>query len=98
MPAQEPPAPPKFYFYRYSMFQGVALHPSVFCDGMEVTAGEHTCYMGGKKSGAVVDAEAGKSYYFRVSVQPGVLKGFFRLDLVMPEQGRFDVQGLKPSK
>jgi hypothetical protein len=101
----------KFYFYRYSMLQGVALRPAVYCDGrevirmqsgrvfeMDVPSGEHSCYLGDKKSGAVVKAEPGKDYYFRVFIQPGVLKGYFRLDMMMPEQGRFDIQKLKPSE
>ena len=65
---------------------------------MDVPLGEHTCYLGDKKSGAVVNAEAGKDYYFRVFIQPGDLKGVFRLDMMMPEQGRFDIQKLKLSE
>lgn len=108
--AQHTSSTAKLYFYRYSMLQGVALRPSVYCDGkevvrmqsgrvfeMDVPAGEHTCYLGGKKSGAVIEAEAGKEYYLRVFIQPGVFKGFFRLDMIMPEQGKFDIQKLKPS-
>jgi len=109
--AQDASIPAKFYFYRYSMVQGVALRPTVYCDGrevirmqsgrvfeMDVPPGEHSCYLGDKKSGAVVKAEAGKDYYFRVFIQPGVLKGYFRLNMMMPEQGRFDIQKLKPSE
>lgn len=55
------------------MLQGVALRPSVFCDGNEVIRiqsgrvfemdfqpGEHRCYLGDKKSRAVVKAERGR--------------------------------------
>jgi hypothetical protein len=109
--AQDAPLAAKFYFYRYFMLQGVALRPSVYCDGKEVIRmqsgrvfemdfqpGEHRCYLGDEKSGAVVKAEAGKDYYFRVFIQPGVVKGVFRLDMMMPEQGRFDIEKLKPSQ
>ncbi len=109
--AQDTPSTARFYFYRYSMLQGIVIRPSVYCDGkevirmqsgrvfeMDVPPGEHTCYMGDKKSGAVVQAEAGKDYYFRVFIQPGAFKGIYRLDMIMPEQGRFDIQKLKPSK
>lgn len=108
--AQDAPQSAKFYIYRYSMLQGVAVHPTVYCDGkdvvhmhsgrvfeMDVPPGEHSCYMKDKKSGAVVNAEAGKEYYFRVYIQPGAFKGIYRLDMMMPEQGKFDVQKLKPS-
>ena len=100
----------KFYIYRYSMLQGIALHPAVYCDGKEVVhmqsgrvfemnvpPGEHSCYMKDGRSGALVNAEAGKEHYFRVFIQPGTFKGIYRLDMVMPEQGKFDVQKLKPS-
>lgn len=109
--AQDASLTAKFYFYRYSMLQGAALRPTVYCNGREVIRmqsgrvfeinvppGEHSCYLGDKKSGAVVKAEAGKDYYFRVFIQPGALKGYFRLDMMMPEQGRFDIQKLKPTK
>ena len=109
--AQDAASPAKFYFYRYSMLQGIAVRPSVYCDGqevirmqsgrvfeMDVPSGEHSCYMGDKRSGAIVNAEAGKEYYFRVLIQPGVFKGVYRLDMMMPEQGKFDVQKLKSAK
>lgn len=97
------------YFYRYKQFQGSALKPSIYCDGrdllrmqngrffeLQLPAGEHTCYSNDKQAGAVVTLEAGKDYYFRVDLQTGFWKGHFRLEMVMPEQGKYDIAKLKP--
>lgn len=100
----------KIYFYRYKQYQGSALKPSIYCDGKEIArmqngrffeidmpVGEHTCYANDKQAGAVVKFEAGNDYYFRTDLQAGFWKGHFRLDMVMPEQGKYDVSKLKPA-
>jgi hypothetical protein len=96
------------HFYRYKQFQGSALNPSIYCDGvqlirmqngrffeMQIPAGEHTFYANDKQAGAVVKLEPGKDYYFRASVQTGFWKGHFRLEMMMPEQGKYDQAKLK---
>jgi len=97
------------HFYRYKQFEGSALKPSIYCDGvelirmqngrffdMQLPLGEHTCYANDKQAGAIVKFEAGKDYYFRVNLQTGVWKGHYRLEMVMPEQGKYDIAKLKP--
>jgi hypothetical protein len=97
-------------FYRYKQFQGSALKPSVYCDGIELgrmqngrfftvqmPVGEHTCYANDKQAGVMIKFEGDKDYYFRVNLQVGMWKGHFRLDYVMPEQGKYDVAKLKPA-
>ena len=83
--------------------------PSVYCDGIElariengryfqieIPSGEHTFYANDKQAGAVVKVEAGKDYYFRVDLQTGFWKGHYRLNVVAPEQGEYDLRKLKP--
>jgi len=107
--AQDIASTANVYFYRYKQFEGSALKPSIYCDDVELIriqngrffelqlpAGEHTCYANDKQAGAIVKFEPGKDYYFRVDLQVGVWKGHFRLDMVMPEQGKYDVAKLKP--
>lgn len=97
------------HFYRYKQFEGSALKPSVYCDGIElariengryfqieIPSGEHTFYANDKQAGAVVKVEAGKDYYFRVDLQTGFWKGHYRLNVVAPEQGEYDLRKLKP--
>lgn len=97
------------YFYRYKQFSGSALKPSIYCDGvellrmqngrfykMQIPAGEHTCYANDKQAGVIIKFEPGKDYFFRTSLQVGVWKGHFRLEMVMPEQGKYDITKLKP--
>jgi hypothetical protein len=97
------------HFYRYKQFEGSALKPSIYCDGvelirmqngrffdMQLPLGEHTCYANDKQAGAIVKFEAGKDYYFRVNLQTGMWKGHYRLEMVMPEQGKYDIAKLKP--
>lgn len=97
------------YFYRYKQFSGSALKPSVYCDGVEllrmqngrffemhIPAGEHTCYANDKQAGVIMNFEPGKDYYLRTSLQVGMWKGHFRLEMVMAEQGKYDVAKLKP--
>jgi hypothetical protein len=98
------------HFYRYKQMQGALLKPSVYCDGQElgrmqdgrvfdvrVAPGPHTFYANDKQAGASVNLEPGKEYYFRTDLQLGFWKGHFRLTMVMPEQGKYDVANLKPA-
>ena len=63
---------------------------------MQLPLGEHTCYANDKQAGASVKFEAGKDYYFRVNLQTGLWKGHYRLEMVMPDQGKYDIAQLKP--
>jgi len=97
------------HFYRYNQMQGAVLRPSIYVDGKKLLrmdngafydvalpAGEHTFHADDKQAGAIVTLEPGKDYYFRTELQVGFLKGHFRLTMVMPEQGKYDVSRLKP--
>ena len=97
------------HIYRYKQFEGAALKPSIYCDGVElgrmknghvitvqIPIGEHVFYANDKQAGAAVIVEQGKEYYFRVNLQVGVWKGHFRLEMVTPEQGKYDEEKLKP--
>jgi hypothetical protein len=99
------------HFYRYKQYMGSALRPSVYCDDLrvgriengryldvKVPAGAHTFYAEDKQAGAIVMIETGKEYFFRTDLQTGFWKGHFRLTIVMPEQGKFDLPKLKPSE
>jgi hypothetical protein len=96
-------------FYRYKQVRGSVLRPSVYCDGKELArinngqflkvtlpAGPHTFYANDKQAGAEVTLESGHEYYFRTDLEVGFWKGHFRLLMVMPEQGKFDITKLKP--
>src|SRR5258708_35174213 len=78
------------HFYRYKQFEGSALKPSIYCDGvelirmqngrffdMQLPLGEHTCYTIDKQSGAIVKFEADNDYYFRGNLQTGMWKGHY---------------------
>ncbi len=97
------------HFYRYKQYMGSALRPSIYCDGIQlgrlgsghfldvkVPVGPHTFYAEDKQAGAVVTLEPGKDYFFRADVQVGFWKGHFRLTMVMPDQGKYDVTQLTP--
>jgi len=97
------------YIYRYKQFVGSALQPSVYCDDAQlarmengryftakIDAGKHTFRSNDQQSGVELDLKAGQEYFLRVEIATGMLKGHGRLVLTAPEQGRFEVKGLKP--
>ena len=97
------------YVYRYKQFVGSALSPSVFCDESElarmengryftvkVDAGKHTFRSNDKQSGIDLDAKAGQSYFIRLEIATGFMKGHGRLILMAPEQAGYEVKKLKP--
>jgi hypothetical protein len=78
--AQPPsPGPTTIHVYRAKAhIKGIALHPSVYCDGKELTRlyrgtvfvtqippGKHMMTLGHTEVGQLVDFESGKDYYFR---------------------------------
>jgi hypothetical protein len=108
-PAAETSESGTVHIYRYKQYVGSALHPSIYCDetrlarissgrylDIKVSAGDHVFYADDKQAGAVVKVEPGKEYYFRTDLQEGFWKGHFRLNMVQPEQGKYDVEKLKP--
>jgi hypothetical protein len=99
----------RIYFYRIKQFTGSALEPSVFCDDKELARmdngryfavdlepGEHTCRMGDKQTGFLLDVKAGEEYYAKVTLEAGFWKGHGRLTLLQKEQGAFEMKKVKP--
>ncbi|MGA2085883.1 MAG: DUF2846 domain-containing protein [Terracidiphilus sp.] len=97
------------HFYRYAAFQGWALKPGLYCDGIllgymkngtyldvKVPPGKHTVSTDDKQAGATLNMEPGKDYYFRTDLKMGFWSGSFVLTMVQPEQGKYDVSQLPP--
>lgn len=96
------------YFYRARRFQGSALKPSVYVDDaavgrlhngdvvkVDVAPGSHRVYSNDKSTGMDLDAKAGQTYYIRIDIQLGFLKGHGGVTLVDPQQGTYEVGQLK---
>ena len=99
---------PVIYFYRIKQFAGSALEPSIYCDdkelarmdngryfGVSLEPGKHTCRMGDKQTGFEIDMKPGETYYARVTIDTGLLKGHGRLTLMQKEQGAFELKKAK---
>jgi len=97
------------HFYRYAAFQGWALKPGLYCDGIllgymkngtyldvKVPPGKHTVSTDDKQAGATLNMEPGKDYYFRTDLKMGFWSGSFVLTMIQPEQGKYDVSQLPP--
>jgi hypothetical protein len=52
--------------------------------------------MGDKQTGFEFEAKAGQSYYAKVTIDVGFLKGHGRLTLLQSEQGAFELKKVKP--
>lgn len=103
------------YFYRTSEW-GNAKRATINVDGEKVcslhtgrvakialVAGQHTFSGPDTKQAAPLKLDAGKSYYFKASVDTSSARkvlfsvhNFFRVDLVSADVGAFDVRRLKP--
>ena len=97
------------YFYRIKQFAGSALEPSVYCDdqelarmdngryiGVTLEPGKHTCRMGDKQTGFELEMKPGETYYAKITIDTGLLKGHGRLTLLQKEQGAFELKKVKP--
>ncbi len=95
--------------YRPGKFLGAALHPTVRMNGQDfvtvpngrvfhtrVNPGKYLFDVDGHRSGAELDAKAGESYFFLVTIEPGIFAGNGVLTLVAPQQGAFESKALKP--
>src|ERR1051325_616537 len=98
------------YVYRYKQFVGKALSPSVYCDEAELARmengryctvrldpGKHSFRSNDKQSGVDLDMKAGQSYFMRVEIATGFMKGHGRVILVAGEQAGYELKQLKPS-
>jgi hypothetical protein len=97
------------YVYRHKQYAGSALEPSVYLDesqvarmdngryfAIKVMPGKHTIRSNDKQSGIEADFVAGKSYYIKVEIVTGFMKGHGRLLMMQPEQATYEVKKLQP--
>ena len=97
------------YVYRYKQFMGSGLEPSVYCDEAELARmdngryfavklapGKHTFRSNDKQAGIEMELKGGETYYIRVELVPGMMKGHGRLVLMQKEQGAYEIRKLKP--
>jgi hypothetical protein len=97
------------HVYRYKRFVGSALKPSVYCDGrqlarlgsgqvltVKILTGRRVFTSNDKNSGVDLDLNAGDEIYIRMDIQTDMWKGHGALTMMLPEQGRHDIQGLVP--
>jgi hypothetical protein len=97
------------YVYRHKQFAGSGLEPSVYLDETQVARmdngrffvikvqpGKHTIRSNDKQSGVEMDLAAGKTYYIKVEIAAGFMKGHGRLLLMQPEQATYEVKKLQP--
>jgi Protein of unknown function (DUF2846) len=96
------------YIYRYKQFTGSALAPSVYCDDtalarmengryftVKVEPGKHVFHSNDKQAGVELDLKPGQSYYLRVEIATGFMKGHGRIVLVSAEQGGYELKSSK---
>jgi hypothetical protein len=96
------------YVYRYKQFVGSALAPSVYCDEVQLARmengryfavttdpGKHIFRSNDTQSGVDLDVKSGQTYFIRVEIATGMMKGHGRLILTSPEQGRYELQSSK---
>ncbi|HJT69369.1 MAG TPA: DUF2846 domain-containing protein [Terriglobales bacterium] len=96
------------YVYRYKQFQGAALAPSVYCDDaalarmengryftVKIEPGKHVFHSNDKQAGVELDLKPGQSYYLRVEIATGFMKGHGRVVLMSPEQGSYELKSSK---
>lgn len=107
--AESPASHALVYVYRHKQFAGSGLEPSVYLDETQVARmdngryfvvkvqpGKHTIRSNDKQSGIEADFAAGKSYYIKVEIVAGFMKGHGRLLLMQPEQATYEVKKLEP--
>ena len=95
--------------YRPRKLMGFGLRPTVRMNGQDlatipngrmfhtrVAPGRYLFDVDGHRSGAELDAKGGETYYFLVTLEPGVFAGNGVLTLVAPQQGAFESRPLKP--
>lgn len=98
------PAEATVCFYRTAGLVGAAIHPSIFVDdanvgslgrgqkfALTVSPGKHRIHSSAKDSGIDLDAKAGETYYVRLNLEVGFIKGHGSVTLVSPQQGEYEV-------
>lgn len=96
------------YIYRPSKMMGKALEPSVFVDDIELARmdngryfalklkpGKHIVHMTDDKKGYAVDMGPGQTYYFRVGVEMGMMKGHGKITLDDADRAIAEIKKIK---
>jgi hypothetical protein len=96
------------YIYRPSKMMGKALEPSVFVDDIELARmdngryfalklrpGKHIVHMTDDKKGYAIDMGPGQTYYFRVGVEMGMMKGHGKITLDDAERAVAEIKKIK---
>jgi len=99
--------PATVFIYRPSKLMGKALEPSVFVDGTELARmdngryfalklppGKHLIHMTSDKKGYALDMGPGQSYFFRIGIEMGMLKGRGKITLDDSERAVEEIKKL----
>lgn len=100
--------PATVFIYRPSKLMGKALEPSVYVDGTELARmdngryfalklppGKHLIHMTSDKKGYALDMGPGQSYFFRIGIEMGMLKGRGKITLDDSERAVEEIKKLK---
>jgi hypothetical protein len=100
--------PATVFIYRPNKLLGKALEPSVFVDQIELARmdngryfaiklkpGKHIVHMTSDKKGYALDMGPGQTYFFRIGIEMGMLKGRGKLTLDDPEKAIEEIKKLK---
>jgi hypothetical protein len=96
------------YIYRPSKMMGKALEPSVFVDDTELARmdngryfalklrpGKHLIHMTDDKKGYAIDMGPGQTYYFRVGIEMGMMKGRGKITLDDADRAIAEIKKIK---
>jgi Protein of unknown function (DUF2846) len=96
------------YVYRPGKWVGKALEPSVFVDDIELARmdngryftfklppGKHIVHMTQEKKGFAIDMGPGQTYYFRVGIEMGMMKGRGKITLEDAAKAQPEIKKLK---
>ena len=100
--------PATVFIYRPNKLIGKTLEPSVFVDGTELARmdngryfalklppGKHMIHMTSDKKGYALDMGPGQSYFFRIGIEMGMLKGRGKITLDDSERAVEEIKKLK---
>lgn len=96
------------FIYRPSKMLGKALEPSVFVDDTELArmdngryfalkmkAGKHIVHMTDDKKGYAIDMGPGQTYFFRIGIEMGMMKGHGKITLDDADRATAEIKKLK---
>jgi hypothetical protein len=96
------------YIYRPNKMMGKALEPSVFVDDIELARmdngryfalklkpGKHIVHMTEDKKGYAIDMGPGQTYYFRIGMEMGMMKGHGKITLDDADRAIAEIKKIK---